>query len=172
MGRTAKGIAWGTAASIATIIGVGYTIWDSENKKEKESAAIAAKVPQEPAAIATPTAAVTCTITGTIVDQYSRRPLRELNVVVFKRNSTCDHGANGVAVSISTEPDGSFRWKGPCSEINGQPILVSLGATNFCLMPSGWSVAKDVEASFPIAVDSALLDMPGWCQPCPTREMR
>lgn len=113
-----------------------------------------------------PIAITACTVAGKAVNQYSRQPLDQLNVVVLKPNS-CD-----IVMSTSTEVDGRFTWRGPCAEINGQPIQVSLGAANYCLMKTKWLVNKDVESSLLLTVDSPMLFMPGRCRPCPTRQMR
>lgn len=157
MGSRSKGIAWATLAAIATIIGVGYTIWRSEQKEDREHAERAAKAVPTDANVTT-----TCTITGKIFDRYSGQPLGHLNVVVFKPN-TCD-----VVATTSTELDGRYVWRGPCAEIDGMPIQVTLGEAG-CLMPTGGSVTKGVESSLNWPIDSAMLNVPGRCLPCPTR---
>lgn len=69
---------------------------------------------------------------------------------------------------VVTEANGQFSWSGPCDEINGQQIFVSLGV-GACLMQTGRFVGKDTESSLLLAVDSAMLNTQGQCQPCPIR---
>lgn len=82
-------------ASIATIVGVGYTIWDSQEKNKKKDQL----TPASAAAAATSTK---CTIAGKAIDLYAHLPLPRLNVVVFKPNMTCDEPTATAMVDVAS----------------------------------------------------------------------